>query len=179
MNRRKFVLGAVASGVAISGGATWLSIEKYEKPLDVDFALMTLDRLKENNPVANGEWNLYQVLIHCAQSVEYSMLGYPEHKSSLFKNTAGKAAFSLFSAKGKMSHALNEVIPGAPVFADQENVNDAVERFKKSLIDFKEYDGVLAPHFAYGELTKVQYEAAHVMHCNDHLQEIELTSVSA
>ena len=176
MNRRKFILGSIASGAFI-GGVAWLGIDQNQEPLDIDFALLKLNRLMEQNPVATGEWNLYQVLTHCAQSVEYSILGYPEHKSDIFKNTVGKTAFSLFSSKRKMTHALNEAIPGAPEFSDDENITDAFERFKKSLIDFKKYDGVLTPHFTYGQLTKLQYETAHVMHFNNHLLEIELTNV--
>lgn len=178
MNRRQFVLGSIASGVFIGGGATWLGIEQNQGPLDIDFALSNLNKLMKQNPKTTGEWNLYQVLTHCAQSVEYSILGYPEHKSDIFKNTVGKTAFSLFSSKRKMTHALDEAIPGAPKFSNEENVTYAFERFKKSLIDFKQYDGVLAPHFAYGQLTKQQYEMAHVMHFNNHLQEIELTNLA-
>tara|TARA_R110000744_G_scaffold262275_4_gene376854 strand:- start:16120 stop:16650 length:531 start_codon:yes stop_codon:yes gene_type:complete len=176
MNRRKFILGSIASGVFIGSGAVWFGIEQNQESLDISFLLVQLDKLMEQNPVAIGEWDLYQVFTHCAQSVEYSMSGFPEHKSDFFKSTAGKAAFFLFSEKRKMTHALNEAIPGAPLLSKQGNIIDAFERFKKSLIDFKEYNGVLAPHFAYGQLTKSQYEAAHVMHFNNHLQEIDLTS---
>ena len=178
MNRRKFILGSIASGVFIGGGVAWIGIEKNEEPLDIDFTLSNLNKLMKQNPKTTGEWNLYQVFTHCAQSVEYSILGYPEHNSNIFKNTVGKTAFSLFSSKRKMIHALDEAIPGAPKFSDEDNITDAFERFKKSLIDFKKYDGVLAPHFAYGPLTKRQYEMAHVMHFNNHLQEIELTNLS-
>ena len=179
MNRRQFILGSLASGVIIGGGVAWLSIEQNQEPLNIDFALSNLNYLIKQNPKTTGEWSLYQVFTHCAQSVEYSMLGYPEHKSDIFKNTLGKTAFSLFSSKRKMTHALDEVIPGAPTFSNEENITVAFERFKKSLEDFKKYDGVLAPHFAYGQLTKQQYEMAHVMHFNNHLQEIELTSISS
>ena len=177
MNRRQFILGSIASGVFIGGGATWFGIKQHQEPLDIDFALSNLNKLMKQSPKTTGEWNLYQVFTHCAQSVEYSMVGYPDHKSDIFKNTVGKAAFSLFSSKRKMTHALDESIPGAPEFSDEESVADAFERFKKSLIDFKEYEGVLAPHFAYGQLTKQQYEMAHVMHFNNHLQEVEFTTV--
>ena len=175
MNRREFILGSIASGVFIGGGVAWLGIEQNQEPLDIDLALSKLNKLIKQNPIVTGEWNLYQIFTHCAQSVEYSIVGYPEHKSDIFKNTVGKTAFSLFSSKRKMTHALNEAIPGAPEFPEVENIADAFERFKKSLIDFKKYEGVLAPHFAYGKLTKLQYEVAHVMHFNNHLQEIELT----
>jgi len=45
-------------------------------------------------------WTLPQTLVHCAQSIEYSMAGYPEMKSKAFQNTAGAAAFSLFAWRG-------------------------------------------------------------------------------
>ena len=174
MNRRNFLLGTLAGGLIMGGGA-WTAIEPNSEPLSIDTALTKLDNLMVKNPITTGDWNLYKILIHCAQSVEYSMTGYPEHKSDLFKSTAGKAAFSLFSAKGKMTHPLNEAIPGAPVFSLEENIALAFERFKKSLKDFQQYQGDLAPHFAYGPLSKPEYEAAHVMHFNNHLQEIQLS----
>lgn len=181
MNRRKFILGTIVSGIFIGGGggAVWLGIEPNQEPLNIDFALSNLNKLMKQNPKTIGEWNLYQIFTHCAQSVEYSILGYPEHKPDIFKKSVGKTAFSLFSSKRKMTHSLDEAIPGAPKFSNEENIADAFERFRKSLIDFKKYDGILAPHFAYGQLTKLQYEMAHVMHFNNHLQEIELTNVSS
>lgn len=165
------MLAAVAGGVVVGSG-TWLSIEQGRDPLDIDVVLSTLDGLMNQNSVTTGEWNLYQLFTHCAQSVEYSMVGYPQHKPDLFKSTAGKAAFSLFISKRRMTHALNEPIPGAPALSVEGDVREAFERFKQSLIDFKAYEGALAPHFAYGALTKAQYEMAHVMHFNNHLQEI-------
>ncbi len=173
MNRRNFILGSIATGAVVGSGALWLTIEKNDEPLEIDFALTKLEKLISQNPETTGTWNLYQVFIHCAQSVEYSMTGYPEHKSDLFKKTAGKTAFSLFSAKGKMIHSLDEVIPGAPAFSNHEDIDIALKRFTQSLLDFKEYQGELAPHFAYGQLSKIEYEAAHVMHFNNHLQEIK------
>lgn len=175
MNRRTFVVGAVAGAALVgAGGAAWISVNPTSELLEIEGSLEKLELLMGAAPVTTGEWNLYQVLIHCAQSVEYSMIGYPEHKPELFKNTVGKLAFSAFSAKGKMSHGLNEIIPGAPSFSKEENIQFAYERFKKSLLDFKEYDGPLAQHFAYGQLTKAQYEKAHAMHFNNHLTEIEV-----
>ena len=115
MNRRQFILGSIASGVSI-GGVAWMGIKQNEGPLDIDFALSILKKLKRQEPRTTGEWNLYQIITHCAQSVEYSMLGYPEHKSDMFKHTVGKVAFSLFSSKRKMRHALDEAIPSPTFF---------------------------------------------------------------
>ena len=175
MNRRTFILGSLA-GAATAGTAAWFSIEKNQGHLTIDHALLKLEQIMMQSPTTQGAWNLFQIFTHCAQSVEYSMTGYPEHKSDLFKGTAGKVAFALFQSKGKMTHALDEVIPGAPAFSQNEDVTVAFDRFKQSLIDFKDYQGELRPHFAYGQLSKHEYEAAHVMHFNNHLQEISLSN---
>lgn len=149
-----------------------MAIKPNKTPLTVGYAITELDALTLKNPITKGDWGLAQIFTHCAQSVEYSLQGFPEHKSAAFKSTAGKAAFSLFTAKGRMTHGLNEAIPGAPGISGEGNVAIALARLKKSLIDFDHYNGELAPHFAYGELTKAQYEMAHVMHLNDHLAEV-------
>jgi len=175
MKRRQFVKASLASGAAIIGigSGTFLLIEETStKSLTVRFALKKLDELSNENLVNAGEWDPYQVFTHCAQSVEFSMSLFPEHKSSIFKHTVGKLAFSIFSAKGKMTHGLNEPIPSAPTLTKSFDSLIALNRLKKALIEFDNYQGILAPHFAYGELTKAQYEVAHLMHLYDHLQEI-------
>ena len=177
MKRRNVVLGILGSGViAGTGGALWLADSSNERPLTIDAALVTLDILMEQEPITLGDWNLYQILTHCAQSVEYSMSGFPEHKPAIFKNTVGALAFSVFSQKGEMTHGLNEIIPGAPSIPKIEETSSAYARFKDSMISFQSYSGTLAQHFAYGELAKLEYERAHAMHFYNHLLEIQLTS---
>ena len=176
MKRRQFFKASLASGVAIIGlgAGTFLIIDEYDKDsLTIDVALRSIDALFHKNIDNLGEWDPAQIFTHCAQSVEYSMSQFPEHKSNLFKSTIGKLAFSVFSSKGKMTHALSEPIPSAPELNKKVDVIIALNRLKKSLIDFNNYQGTLAPHFAYGELTKDEYEAAHVMHLYNHLQEIQ------
>jgi hypothetical protein len=34
--------------------------------------------------MSTGEWNSAQVFSHCAQSAEFSMIGFPQHKSAVF-----------------------------------------------------------------------------------------------
>ena len=110
-----------------------------------------------------------QTLEHCAQSIEFSMSGFPEPKSALFQKTVGAAAFGVFSWRGKMSHNLAEPIPGAPVLASDTPAAAAVERLQKAITAFAQWSGELKPHFAYGALTKPQYEQAHAMHLAQHL----------
>ena len=60
-------------------------------------------------------WNWGQTLTHLAQSIEYSMSGFPEAKSALFQRTVGATAFNVFAWRGRISHPLDDPIPGAPL----------------------------------------------------------------
>lgn len=179
MNRRSFLKGATVTGAAVVAGGYgfWSSIAVHDEPLTIDFAIAKLDKLLAQ-PLQSlkkeGAWNLFQMFTHLAQSVEYSMTGYPEHKSDLFKQTVGSVAFSAFQRKKQMAHNLGEVIPGAPELLQNGDIQAAAYRFKQSLIHFAKFEEALQPHFAYGALTKVQYEAAHVMHFNNHLKEVHM-----
>jgi hypothetical protein len=176
MKRRQFVKASLASGtvmIGIGAGAYQLIVEESQDSLSIDFALTTLNKLSNEHFQTIGEWDLYQIFTHCAQSVEFSMSQFPEHKSDLFKSTVGKLAFSIFSSKGKMTHGLNEPIPSAPILTKGLDSMMALNRLKNSLIDFDSYQGTLAPHFAYGVLTKNEYEKAHLMHLYNHLEELK------
>lgn len=177
MKRRQFIKTSIVFGstfVGLSAG-TYLFIDETNKSeLTITSALKKLEFLSNKNLVHTGEWQLNKIFVHCAQSVEYSMSAFPEHKSAFFKNTAGKLAFSLFSAKGKMTHRLSEAIPGSPTIDENISTTDALNYLKASLIDFLNYNQALSPHFAYGKLTKNEYEIAHVMHLYNHLKEVEI-----
>nr|WP_315464341.1 DUF1569 domain-containing protein [uncultured Rhodoferax sp.] len=129
--------------------------------------VMRLTQAPALDSAAAFSWS--QTLEHCAQSIEFSMSGFPEPKSALFQKTVGTAAFSVFSWRGKMNHDLAEPIPGAPALASDMPAAAAVERLQKAIATFAQWNGELKPHFAYGELTKPQYEQAHAMHLAQHL----------
>jgi hypothetical protein len=133
-------------------------------------ALRELDRLTMPvpfNPAATWTWS--KTLLHCAQSIDYSMSGYPESKAALFQHTAGAAAFGYFKSRGRMSHNLLEAIPGAAKLDANAATALAVGTLRKSIATFTEHTGKLFPHFAYGELNKAEYEKAHAMHIANHL----------
>ncbi len=120
-------------------------------------------------------WNWSQTLEHCAQSIEFSLQGFPAPKSALFQNTLGAAAFNLFALRGRMSHNLAEPIPGAPALdASATDGSAALTRLRKAVQDFAVHAGPLYPHFAYGTLSKAQYEQAHAMHLANHLSAFDL-----
>jgi len=114
-------------------------------------------------------WNWARTLVHCAQSIEYSMSGYPQSRSRLFQATAGSATFLVFEARGRMRHDLTEPIPGAPAIDAATPEAEALERLRRAAAAFTAWSGALQPHFAYGALDKARYEGAHAMHVANHL----------
>lgn len=171
MNRRQFVIGAAVIGVSGSYVLTRPQLNLSE--LTIAKAISKLDELMLASPKSTGEWSLAQIFNHSAQSVEFSMLGFPEHKPDWFKNTLGQLAFGLFSQRGEMTHNLSEPIPSAPKLNPDADVESAYIRLKSAMLAFSQYEGELAEHFAFGTLTKAEYEQAHAMHFYNHLLEIE------
>jgi hypothetical protein len=139
---------------------------------DFASAQRAVQALQPGSSRSSGAWSLAQILNHAAQSVEYSMQGFPQPKSALFQATVGKSAFAVFQARGKMSHSLTEPIPGAPVLAADDALEAAVSRLLKAMSAFDGWTKPLAPHFAYGALDKPAYARAHLMHLANHWSEI-------
>ena len=135
-------------------------------------ALATLTQLRNQATPMSGAWDLPHVLHHVAQSVEYSMAGFPVSKPAWFRATLGRYAFALFNAGGQMTHSLDEAIPGAPAIAQGLAVGPAVDHLIAALQGFDRHTGELAPHFAYGTLDKAAYTRAHLMHIANHWQQI-------
>lgn len=175
MQRRQFLqyltLGGTVAG--IGAGYAWLNAGHDHTQLSIAATLQTLERLSSGDIEKTGAWNPHQVFNHCAQSVEFSMSGFPQSKSPVFQHTAGRLAFSVFSAKGEMSHPLDEVIPGAPDLAVEGDATLALQRLATALREFESFEGTLKPHFAFGQLNKADYALAHVLHINNHLQEFQ------
>ena len=175
MNRRAVLklLGAT-SAVAIIGGGMY-EVNRKHPELSLESTLIFLKQLTPEKITSTGQWPLARAFEHLAQSIEFSMIGYPIMKSEFFQNTAGSIAFSVFNARGKMNHGLDEIIPGEVIRKVPLTVSQALTRLVKSLEDFNDFSGVLKPHFAYGQLTKQQYALAHVMHINNHFEEFNTT----
>lgn len=176
--KRRSTLKYLASGgiiVALGGGYHWLTKERDHADLGLDLIMKRLDSLDLNTIETTGAWEVARTFNHLAQSVEFSMTGYPEMKSPLFQNTAGKLAFSVFQARGRMMHGLDEKIPGEIVDANQEDPKQARQRLTDALEKFDGFTESLQPHFAYGNLNRTQYALAHVMHVNNHLEEFQNT----
>lgn len=138
-------------------------------------ALRELDRLTKAHTLKSAAvWTLPQTLVHCAQSIEFSLSGFPQPKSPVFQNTVGAAAFKVFSWRGTMSHDLAQPIPGAPALDARTDSASAVARLQRAIQEFQATQAPLRPHFAYGDLSKPEYEQAHAMHLANHFSAFEV-----
>ncbi len=75
-----------------------------------------------------------------------------------------------------MKHNLAEPIAGAPAIEVAGDTSEALARLRKALTDFENFNGTLAPHFAYGALSKDDFALAHALHFSNHLDEIRAAS---
>jgi len=169
--RRRLMLAALASSMAsVTGPAHTAGRELRFASLGQ--ALDELDSMAEAAARDTAAtWSWAETLEHCAQSIEYSIVGYPQTKSPLFQRSLGAIAFRVFAMRGYMSHNLREPIPGAPSYRASTSTRTAVVRLRAAIRGFQTCEDALFPHFAYGVLSKVEYEQAHLMHLAEHFAE--------
>ena len=171
LRRVGVVVGAGALAAPLVVSAVRPAPLAAERFASIDAALQTLAQLKTSPVRLTGAWDLPRVLHHTAQSIEYSIAGFPALKPAWFRATVGSYAFALFDARGAMSHDLVEPIPGAPALAQDLPLLPAIERASAALRAFAAHTGPLEPHFAYGRLDKPDYTRAHLMHLANHWNE--------
>ena len=132
-----------------------------------DEVLTKLAVLEQVPPASLNGWTVAQTVAHCAQSVEYSLTGFPKPASFLVRKLFGPLVMGRFVSKGAMKHDLGAPIPGAADLG-QPTLPEAAARLRKAIADFRAFEGEPKPHFAYGPVTKAQYEQLHAMHFADH-----------
>lgn len=116
-----------------------------------------------------ASWNLSQTVQHCAQTIGYSVTGYPRLKPWLFRATAGAVAKRVFLARGATKHDLDAELDGAPPLDPDLPVADALTRLEAAVVAFDVHSGSHPPHPAYGHCRHHEYAALHAMHLREHL----------
>ncbi|QPF75368.1 DUF1569 domain-containing protein [Roseateles sp. DAIF2] len=174
--RRRQLLIAASAPLGLSGCAGALSPGFAGWPQARE---SVLELLMRQHHLAHEQWSLAQMLQHAAQSIEFSMQGYPEPKGALFQQTLGRAAFAWFDARGQMSHNLAEPIPGAPALDPRQSLRASVQRLLDAMDAFATHKGALRPHFAYGELSRAEYQRAHLMHLANHWTQVQALTATA
>ena len=178
--RRRLLWFGLAAGVAAGTGVLWRSSTpagNHRDPMEALSAAMTrietISRVRLAASDTGFGWS--ETLQHLAQSIEYSMLGFPQAKPAAFQATVGRAAFAVFDWRGAMTHGLDEPIPGAPALDAVLDEEVALRRLRQAVDDFLAFRGELQPHFAYGTLDPCDYARAHALHLADHLAAFGVT----
>ncbi|MER6127932.1 DUF1569 domain-containing protein [Streptomyces sp. NPDC001795] len=124
----------------------------------------------ERDLLAPGNaWNLSQTLQHCAQTIRYSVTGYPRLKPVLFRSTVGALAKRVFLHRGAMKHALGAEIDGAPPLDAGLPVTEAAASLMDAVTLFSRHTEPHALHPAYGRCTHDEFARLHAMHLVEHL----------
>ena len=180
INRRDFLTRSGTTAVVLTGvGAGVTACEEIPLARELKFqtldqALEELGRLEQNPPKLESEWSVAKVLVHCAQSIEYSMQGFPQNRSVIIRKLIGPMVYARFASKGQMSHDLTDPIPGAPDITNETDLGAAYTRLRKAIADFRAFSGETREHFAFGKLNKAEYEVAHAMHLANHFSQMEI-----
>ncbi len=177
--RRHFLATTVAPAAAFGTLGT-AGCQSSTRLRDLRFATLSeaqreMDRLASlADREQTAAWTWPATLTHGAQSIRFALTGYPQAKPELFQRTVGRAALQVFAWRGQMSHDLSEPIPGAPALNAQADPHAALAELHQAIDDFHRHTGPLQPHFAYGRLSKADYELAHAMHLANHFAAFDI-----
>lgn len=152
------------SSPAPAGPASLAGLTALIERLPEDLTRPEQDVLAPGSP-----WNLSQTLQHCAQTVRYSVTGYPRLKPALFRATAGALAKRVFLRRGAMRHPLGAEIDGAPPLDRDLPVARAVAQLTEAVAVFTAHTGEHTLHPAYGRCTHDEFARLHAMHLAEHL----------
>lgn len=108
-------------------------------------------------------------MAHCAQSIDCSIDGYPKPAAWPVRAFIGPMVLKKFLRQGFMRHDTNAPVPGVATPPSELSNQEGVDRLEKAIARFRAHSGPLAPHFAYGAVSKQAYEAVHAMHAANHL----------
>lgn len=142
------------------------------KLVSLEQAGKELARLREAEDVFAPNWSVSEICLHCAQTIDYSMTGYPVMKPPIIRNTIGKIAIRKFMRQGFMSHNLTAHVPGASKLDISVSSDEAIGTLMNTMDRFEHYNESLKPHLLFGSLTKAEYSKYFAMHIANHLDEL-------
>lgn len=118
---------------------------------------------------SRGMFTFSETLQHAAQSIGYSMTGYPKLSPIGLRSTLGRAVKHVFLRRGAMRHNLSAPVLGAPVLDPRMPDAQAVAALRLVVDRFTDFDGPLQPHPTYGPCSKEQVARLQTMHLREHL----------
>lgn len=137
--------------------------------MDLEDVLKAIEQIEQGGFKLHGTWDATQHIDHCAQAIQFSMVGYPILKPAILRKTIGKLAFHIFNLRGHMSHHTQQITPGA-IPTESNNLMDSIKIYKQSALQLLNWNKPLYPHEFYGQLTKKNHIKAHTLHFANHFE---------
>ena len=135
-----------------------------------------LARLEQGPVETTGVWSYFQILDHCALSLENSMKGLEREMSWWQKHVKGPFFARVTAAKG----FIRPGIKGNPQTALSVRVEGdekaAMTRLQQGLEAFEKFEGKLSVHPRLGKLNKKLWYHFHAMHIANHIGHAKPTS---
>lgn len=131
-----------------------------------------LNQLNEDDIKVKTDWSMYHTLVHCAETIEYSMNGYPEMKPAFLRATVGKLAIKKFLRQGYMKHSLVADVAGGRKIKEDGSFEEGKNILLSMIDEFLNYKGKFAPHLLFGNLSREEYDQYFVLHIQDHFSEL-------
>ncbi|MCH9670334.1 MAG: DUF1569 domain-containing protein [Gammaproteobacteria bacterium] len=142
---------------------------------DFDDLTEYLQRLEDASSIrVRDGWSVEAVLHHCAQSIDFSVHGFPRYKPTFLRRTVGSLVARKFLRSGAMSHNRKEAIPGAPQAPGDQTLSDSLDAMRTAIATFRDSTVVPREHFILGRLSREQFERIHVMHAANHFEWFEI-----
>ncbi|TFC59948.1 DUF1569 domain-containing protein [Cryobacterium sp. TMB1-7] len=116
-----------------------------------------------------GTYSFSETAQHAAQSIGYSMTGYPHLAPVSLRVTVGRAVKHLFLRRGAMRHNLSAPVSGAPELDPAMPDLAAVAVLRTAVNALVAFTGDLQPHPTYGRCTKAQVANLQTQHLREHL----------
>lgn len=119
-----------------------------------------------------GNWSFYQILKHCTDHIQYSMIGYPYIYNSILRKTAGKYLLSKLLERGFMlPDGYNGEAETNRIEGDDKK---ALLDLKSSIYSFRRFNREFAIHPLYDTMDKPTWEKFHSIHIANHLSFVEI-----
>ncbi|MDQ3235399.1 MAG: DUF1569 domain-containing protein [Pseudobdellovibrionaceae bacterium] len=171
MKRREFLKNSLAGASVLCLAPVMTACTAQD--LSTAHAVNLIGKLKASPHLRSvGTQTPYQIIMHCVQSVDCALVGYPEMKASWFQHSIGQAAFHAFSIMDTMKHDRTAPIPGLPAAEAEGDVQKALARLEESFRTLQAAHEV-RPHFFFGALSHQDMERVQVMHFLNHLEHLK------
>ena len=137
-----------------------------------------LRQLGQGPVETTGLWSYFQILTHCAASLENTIKGIRRDMPWWKKYLIGPLSFKKIAADGFFPNGIKGNPMTSPTEREEGDEKTALGRLRQALEEFEKFEGKFSDHPRLGVLNKKQWAYFHAMHLAHHLGHARLKSKS-